>query len=140
MALICAVESSSIENRTGARSGAGAGRREASTASAAAVTPNSAQPASDTHRRALGSAARSITVVALELATGPRPASASPSSAAEPNRSAGSLASARCTVAASAGGTVSREAVMGVGFSVMTLATMACAVEPRNGGSPTSIS
>ncbi|MDZ4864560.1 MAG: hypothetical protein SGJ01_14080 [Gemmatimonadota bacterium] len=38
-----------------------------------------------------------------------------------------------------AGGIVSRIREGGAGFSVITFATMACAVPPSKGGSPTSI-
>ena len=70
----------------------------------------------------------------------PRPASASANSAAEPNRSAGSFSSAVITAASTCGGMVWRWGRMGRGDSVSTRATMACAVEPLNGGSPVSIS
>ena len=68
------------------------------------------------------------------------PASADTKSCAEAKRSAGSFARALRTVLSTCGGTVSRTARGGVGRSVITLATMACTVEPVNGGSPVSIS
>ena len=70
----------------------------------------------------------------------PRPDSASANSAADPNRSAGSFSSAVSTAASIAGGMVCRCGRMGRGVSVSTRATIACAVEPVNGGSPVSIS
>ena len=70
----------------------------------------------------------------------PGVASAFAKSAAEAKRSAGSLWSAFWMAAATFTGTVSRCTVTGTGFSVSTLATIACAVLPLWGGSPTSIS
>ncbi len=61
-------------------------------------------------------------------------------SAALANRSAGSFCRAVCTVAATAGGTVRLSVATGTGSDAITLATMACAVGPSNGGSPVSIS
>src|SRR3982750_3132071 len=66
--------------------------------------------------------------------------SASANFSAVANRSAGSLASAVSTARSTARGTVSRTAVGAVGRSVSTLATIACTVDPLNGGSPVSIS
>ena len=56
------------------------------------------------------------------------------------NRSAGSLASAVRTASSTFGGTVFRSWPRGRGSSAITLATMAWAVGPVNGGSPASIS
>jgi hypothetical protein len=67
-------------------------------------------------------------------------ASARENSAALEKRSAGSFASAVSTASSTFSGTVSRSRDGGTGFSVITLATMACAVLPVKGGSPTSIS
>ena len=61
-------------------------------------------------------------------------------SAAEAKRSAGSFSSAVNTASSMWGGTRLRRGMMGAGFSVSTLATIACAVEPVNGASPVSIS
>jgi hypothetical protein len=72
--------------------------------------------------------------------TGVGEVSAAANSAALPNRSAGSLASAVSTAASIAGDTVFRCRVGGGGSSVRTLAMIACAEGPVNGGSPTSIS
>ena len=60
--------------------------------------------------------------------------------AAVGQRSAGSLASAVRTASSTDSGTVSRNFDGGAGFSVSTLATIAWAVLPVKGGSPTSIS
>jgi hypothetical protein len=68
------------------------------------------------------------------------PASASANSAADSKRSAGSFSSAVSTAASTCGGTVRRCPVMSAGSPVITLATIACAVGPVKGGSPTSIS
>ena len=78
-----------------------------------------------------------MTVVARP---GALPLSAAANSAALPHRSAGSLASAVSTASSTSGGTVSRRLRIGAGLSVITLATMACAVGPVKGGSPSSIS
>ena len=56
------------------------------------------------------------------------------------NRSAGSFASAVSVTRSSAAGTVRRSWLGGRGSSDITFATMACAVGPVKGGSPTSIS
>ena len=69
-----------------------------------------------------------------------RPSSAAANSAALANRSAGSFSSAVSTASSTASGTRSRRATSPAGFSVITLATIACAVGPVNGGSPISIS
>ena len=74
------------------------------------------------------------TVVACGLTSAPA------NSAAVANRSAGSFSSAVSTAASTAGGMLRRCAVSPAGSAVITLATMACAVGPLNGGSPTSIS
>jgi len=78
------------------------------------------------------------------LPVGPAPTphavKAAANSAAVPNRSAGSLCSAIRTASSTASGTVGRCRLGGAGVSVITLATIACAVLPMNGGSPTSIS
>jgi hypothetical protein len=50
------------------------------------------------------------------------------------------LASAVSTASSTPSGTVSRNFDGGTGFSVITLATIAWALGPVNGGSPTSIS
>jgi hypothetical protein len=65
---------------------------------------------------------------------------ASAKGAALANRSAGSFSSAMSTAASMWGGTVWRWEMSGRGVSVTTFATIACAVGPVNGGSPTSIS
>ncbi len=70
----------------------------------------------------------------------PWPRSAEANSAALAKRSAGSLARAVRTASSTSSGTVSRMAEGGLGRSVITLATMACAVAPVKGGSPVSIS
>ena len=67
-------------------------------------------------------------------------ASAAANSAAVAKRSAGSFSSEVSTAASTCGGIVCRCASIGLGVSVTTRATMACAVEPVNGGSPVSIS
>ena len=67
-------------------------------------------------------------------------ASAWANSAAVPNRSAGSFSSAVSTAVSTCGGMVWRCGRSGRGLSVTTRATIACAVEPVNGGSPVSIS
>ena len=67
-------------------------------------------------------------------------ASACANSAAVANRSAGSFSSARNTAASMCAGMVCRRGIIGRGDSVTTWATIACAVEPVNGGSPVSIS
>ncbi len=69
-----------------------------------------------------------------------RSASALENSAAVLNRSAGSFCSEVSTAASTCGGIVPRCGIIDRGFSVTTRATMACAVEPVNGGSPVSIS
>ncbi len=61
-------------------------------------------------------------------------------SAAVAKRSAGSLASAVSTACSTWTGTVSRNVRSGVGRSLSTLATIACTLDPVNGGSPVSIS
>ncbi len=66
--------------------------------------------------------------------------SAAANSPAFANRSAGSFSSAVRIAASTYGGTVCRCPVTERGWSVMTRATMACAVGPVNGGSPVSIS
>jgi hypothetical protein len=66
--------------------------------------------------------------------------SAAAKSAALVNRSAGNLESAFVIAAATCAGTVSRCVVTGGAFSVITLATIACAVLPVYGGSPANIS
>ena len=68
------------------------------------------------------------------------PRSASANSAALANRSAGSFSSAVRTASSTASGTRSRCRWSDAGFSVITLAMIACAVLPVNGGSPVSIS
>ena len=55
-------------------------------------------------------------------------------------RSAGSLANAVNTAVSTCGGTVSRSVCNDVGFSLSTLATIACTLPPVNGASPASIS
>ncbi len=70
----------------------------------------------------------------------PPPASADANSAADANRSAGSFSSAVSTASSTAGGIRSRRGMSRAGFSVMTLATIDCAVGPVKGGSPSSIS
>src|SRR6185437_14473721 len=66
--------------------------------------------------------------------------SAAANSLALPNRSAGSFSSAVSTARSTAAGTVCRTLRGAAGSAVITLATIACAVGPVNGGSPTSIS
>ena len=66
--------------------------------------------------------------------------SAAASSRAVDGRSAGSFESACAIAASTCGGTESRARESGVGYSVITFATIACAVGPVNGGSPASIS
>ncbi len=56
------------------------------------------------------------------------------------NRSAGGLASARCTAASTPAGTAGRTARMLRGVSVITRAMMVWVLAPVCGGSPTSIS
>ena len=68
------------------------------------------------------------------------PRNAAANSAALANRSAGSFSSAVRTASSTASGTRSRCRWSGTGFSVITLAMIACAVLPVNGGSPVSIS
>ncbi len=68
------------------------------------------------------------------------PCRAAANSAAVANRSAGSFASAVRTASSTSSGTVSRTVESAVARSVITLATMACAVLPVKGGSPASIS
>ena len=65
---------------------------------------------------------------------------AAANSAALANRSAGSFCSAVSTAALRCGGTDFRTSSGGTGSAVITFATIACAVGPVNGGSPTSIS
>jgi len=92
-------------------------------------------------------AGRAAAVAAAASATGRRAVlaydgsrSAAANSAAEANRSAGSFSSAVSTAASTWRGMVWRWGRSGRGLSVTTRATMACAVEPVNGGSPVSIS
>ena len=66
--------------------------------------------------------------------------SAAANSAAVANRSAGSFSSAVSTASSTVGRHALRWRRSGRGSSVITLATIACAVGPVNGGSPTSIS
>lgn len=68
------------------------------------------------------------------------PCNASANSRAEAKRSAGNFSSAFATAPATCAGTDFRCAVSSFGTSVMTLATIACALGPVNGGSPINIS
>src|SRR5436190_16273809 len=68
------------------------------------------------------------------------PASALANSAAPANRSAGSFSIAVSTASCTCSGIVPRRVIGSTGDSVMTFATIACAVGPVNGGSPVSIS
>ena len=61
-------------------------------------------------------------------------------SPADENRSAGVFASAFATASSTASGSVSRRMRRRVGFSVISLAIIACALPPETGGSPASIS
>jgi hypothetical protein len=90
------------------------------------------------HRGAGAGAMIGVEVEARVIRPGSRRALAN--SAAEVNRSAGSLASAVSTASSTAAGTVSRTREGAIGFSVIILATIACAVLPVKGGSPVSIS
>ena len=69
-----------------------------------------------------------------------RPFSAAANSAGVAKRSAGSFSNAVSTAASTCGETLLRWAVSGAGSAVITLATIAWAVLPVNGGSPVSIS
>ena len=86
-------------------------------------------------------AAGSTTVGTEPLRCVGEPASASPNSFAEPQRSAGSFCSA-VRIAASTAGRYASAAWDGArgGCSVSTFATIACELGPVNGGSPASIS
>ena len=70
----------------------------------------------------------------------PLPSSASLNSFALPQRSAGSFCSAVSTACSTMDGTVFRRRMMDAGSSVITFATMDCAVGPVKGASPVSIS
>ena len=89
-----------------------------------------------------GPGAGAAAAAAAETRVGavPRPLSASANSAALANRSAGSFSSAVRIALSTSGGMVCRCGRIGRGGSVSTRATIACAVEPVNGGSPVSIS
>jgi hypothetical protein len=113
-------------------------RPRAQAASASAATSRAASPKLMRRQGPALAAARCAMRVVLRCV--PPPASAAANSAAVANRSAGSFSSAVSTASSTAGGIVSRRRVGAAGFSVMTLATIAWAVEPMNGGSPTSIS
>ena len=80
------------------------------------------------------------TAAARGTAAPREPVSSAANSAAEAKRSAGSFSSAVKTASSTCAGTRSRRATIGPGFSVITFATIACAVGPVNGGSPSSIS
>ena len=131
-----------IASRDGGSSGRG--RRSAQAATAPAT------PADDPARPAgRGAAPRAGaaparppcgTVGDRPRSVDPPPASASPNSWAEPQRSAGSFCSAVRTASSTAGGTVGRLGRSGGGCSVSTFATIACELGPVNGGSPASIS
>ena len=108
---------------------------------AATPTASRATPAAASAQRFAGR--RDATLPAADD-TPPCPnpgfASASAKAAALANRSAGNFSSAFATAAATFPGTVFRCAVSSFGDSVITLATIACALGPVNGGSPISIS
>jgi hypothetical protein len=116
--------------------------REASTAAPPTIIATSSTPAFDrTDVNQTASAdddAPADDVKADDLVAGS--ASAAANFAAEPNRSAGTLASAFNTTASMPMETVSRTVRSGRGFSVNRRVTMAWAVGPVNGGSPASIS
>lgn len=76
----------------------------------------------------------------VRVTVGSRAASAAANSAVLAKRSAGSLSSAVKIAASTASGTLRRRETIGDGSSVITLATIDCAVGPVKGGSPSSIS
>ena len=116
------------------------GRRASWSASttAAATARAATAPSSGTSqgraRAPVAAGRRTVTVPAAS------PLRAAANSAALAKRSAGSLDSAVRTASSTAGGTLRRWADRPAGSALITLATMACAVGPVNGGSPTSIS
>src|ERR1043166_8280541 len=105
----------------------GAGRSSAQPATPANTAASAGQ--SQPPMPCFAATGASIALVAPTLVN-PGFDSAAAKSSAEWKRSAGSLASALCTAAATFGGTVSRWVVSTGGFSVMTLATIAWAVLP----------
>ena len=124
--------------RTGAPTGAAA--RLAYTAApmatsvavpAIACQPRTARDGAAPPRGSNGSGAASSTRA---------PLSASANACAVGKRSAGSFASAASTARSTCTGTVSRTLRGDTGRSVSTRATIACTLEPVNGGSPVSIS
>ena len=124
---------------------AGAGRVQAQPAAAVTAAASASAPRA-THFHVVDAAldgeaaARTLAVTGVTTPDCPRPASASANSAAVANRSAGSFSSAVSTAASTCAGMVWRWAWSGRGDSVTTRATIACAVEPVNGGSPVSAS
>ncbi len=103
---------------------------------AKATTPTSAEGSHPTlrlpSRPALIALVRRVAVV--------RVTSAAANSAAVAKRSAGSFWSAVSTASSTSAGMLRRWAARPAGSAVITLATIAWAVGPVNGGSPTSIS
>ena len=87
----------------------------------------------------LGSS-RAAWVERVAVLTVEPPVRAAANSAAFAKRSAGSFWSAMATASSTAAGTLFRCDVMLAGSVVITLATIAWAVGPVKGGSPTSIS
>ena len=117
----------------------GLGRSRAHAATNELPSATATNPA--TSARARGDAARAPPAMdVVARVAKPGLASAAANSAAVANRSAGSFSSACSTAASTCGGMVCRWLVSERGCSVTTRATMACAVEPVNGGSPVSIS
>src|SRR5688572_10775786 len=121
-------------------------RRRVDAMTAHATAPSATAHGSTVEARDLGRAASVVVVVRVaetlpvaDADAGP-PSSALAKSAALRNRSAGSLLNARWIAASTAAGTVGRVAVTGAGMVFITLATIACALGPVNGGSPASIS
>src|ERR1041384_4546198 len=106
--------------------------RTATNTAAAATTQGMT---GDNQRRGAGGGAQGRAPQAT-YAADPGFTSAAANSAAEPNRSAGSFSSALSTAASTCGGTVCRCGPRGRGVSVITFATIACAVGPAHGGSP----
>src|SRR5687767_1814461 len=118
----------------------GAGRRQIRLA-ATTPMPKATAPAiaAGSHPN-FARAGRRVPIVVVRPVVLVGDTSAAANSAAVAKRSAGSLESAVSTASSTASGTLRRWAVRPAGSAVITLATMACAVGPVNGGSPTSIS
>ena len=127
--------STAIEALVAVAAPAGAFRRHRAKVPATASSATTASVATSGVARARGMAA--ALGVALRCASSASAREKSPQLA---NRSAGALASARCTAASTPALTAARAVRMLRGVSVISRAMITCAVAPVCGGSPLSIS